>query len=100
MICLLGRFGFSARNPRLLKRTMVRLKFCTFSMRLRGPKRLEIYSIMNQNLVNPPCAAATAFKDILFTIRTSILLSVFLSGGVGRAPCKRIDNVQNFGRVP
>jgi len=77
-----------------------RPKFCTLSMRFQGPNRLEIYSITNQNLVNPPCAATTAFKDILFTIRTSILIGVFLSSGVSRAPCKRIDNVQNFGRVP
>ena len=38
-------------------------KFCTMSMRLQGPKRLEIYSITNQNLVNPPCAAITAYID-------------------------------------
>ena len=69
---------------------MVRPKFCTFSMRLQGPKRLEIYSITNQNLVNPPCTTATAFKDILFTIRTSILLSVFLSGDVGRPPASEL----------
>ena len=42
-----------------------RPKFYTLSMRLQEPKRFEIYSITNQNLVNPPCAAIGAQLSVV-----------------------------------